>query len=196
MVNIKTKSDLKYNNIVASASFDKEINLDALTDYVKESDKWQGEFELDKNPPVGLRYYPVPEETTLITFHRKGKYVVKGASNIKQLSRSNSIAIQILKETNIIQEDPNCQIQNMVAQDSLERKDQEDLELDLLAAEDVFDKATYEGESYPALDFNPDDAPWSILIYSNGTMIISGCTSPESARKVSRFIKDQINQHV
>jgi TATA-box binding protein (TBP) (component of TFIID and TFIIIB) len=189
-MNIKSESDIKVNNIVASSQIDEELALEHMTESIKNN--FFGDIEYDDSPPVGIRIRSARANTATLTIHRSGKYVIKGASTIEEIRNTKELAEDIFLNIGLAEnrdEIPDPEISNIVAEDRINI----DSEFKLQSVYQINEKNIYyDPSSYPAVNWNPDGKPWSVLFYSNGKMIISGCTNLIQAERVAKSWKSKI----
>jgi len=157
----KTKAIIKIQNVVASATLNQKVDLNAI---VK---SFPGvEYRPEQFPGLVFRLRR-PKTATLI--FTSGKMVCTGAKSEKEARRAVMNVIKELKKGGIIIiSKPELKIQNIVASASLGGK------IDLEQAVSKLVKTMYEPEQFPGLIYRMDEPKVVILIFASGNLVCTG----------------------
>jgi len=158
----KTKAIVHIQNVVASATLNQKVDLNAV---VK---SYPGvEYRPEQFPGLVFRLKR-PKTATLI--FNSGKMVCTGAKSEKEARRAVMTVVKELKKGGIIiVSKPELKIQNIVASVSLGGK--VDLEL---AVGKLGGKTMYEPEQFPGLIYRMDEPKVVILIFASGNLVCTG----------------------
>jgi transcription initiation factor TFIID TATA-box-binding protein len=157
----KTKAVIKIQNVVASASLNQKIDLNAV---VK---SYPGvEYRPEQFPGLVFRLKK-PKTATLI--FNSGKMVCTGAKSEVLARRAVMTVVKELKKSGIIIiGKPELKIQNIVSSASLGGK------IDLELAVSKLVKTMYEPEQFPGLIYRMDVPKVVILIFASGNLVCTG----------------------
>jgi transcription initiation factor TFIID TATA-box-binding protein len=157
----KTKAIIKIQNVVASATLNQKVDLNAV---VK---SFPGvEYRPEQFPGLVFRIKR-PKTATLI--FNSGKMVCTGAKSEKEARRAVMTVVKELKKGGIIIIcKPELKIQNIVASVSLGGK------VDLEQAVSKLVKTMYEPEQFPGLIYRMDEPKVVILIFASGNLVCTG----------------------
>jgi transcription initiation factor TFIID TATA-box-binding protein len=157
----KTKAVIKIQNVVASASLNQKIDLNAV---VK---SYPGvEYRPEQFPGLVFRLKK-PKTATLI--FNSGKMVCTGAKSEILARRAVMTVVKELKKSGIIIiGKPELKIQNIVSSASLGGK------IDLELAVSKLVKTMYEPEQFPGLIYRMDVPKVVILIFASGNLVCTG----------------------
>jgi transcription initiation factor TFIID TATA-box-binding protein len=157
----KTKAIIHIQNVVASATLNQKIDLNAI---VK---SYPGvEYRPEQFPGLVFRLKR-PKTATLI--FNSGKMVCTGAKSEKEARRAVMTVVKELKKSGIIIiSKPELKIQNIVASVSLGGK------VDLEQAVSKLVKTMYEPEQFPGLIYRMDEPKVVILIFASGNLVCTG----------------------
>jgi transcription initiation factor TFIID TATA-box-binding protein len=157
----QTKAIITIQNIVASATLNQRVDLNAV---VKSNPGV--EYRPEQFPGLAFRLKR-PKTATLI--FSTGKMVCTGAKSEKESRRA---IIQVVKELKkggiIIIGKPDLKVVNIVASASLGGK------VDLEKAVTTLGKAMYEPEQFPGLIYRMDEPKVVILIFATGNLVVTG----------------------
>ncbi|MCW4048782.1 MAG: TATA-box-binding protein [Candidatus Bathyarchaeota archaeon] len=183
----------KYNvviqNVVATASLGTKIDLIAIMKFFGNIEyrykKFPGrifrtaEYRPNKFPGLVFRLKR-PKTATLI--FSTGKMVCTGAKSAKLARRAVRKVVKELKKAGfIIPGNTDIVIQNMVASAHLGGG------ADLEAAADILD-VMYEPEQFPGAVYRMDEPKVVILIFSSGSLVITGAKSEEQVHEAAEKI--------
>jgi transcription initiation factor TFIID TATA-box-binding protein len=157
----KTKSVTTIQNVVASASLNQKIDLNAVVT------SYPGvEYRPARFPGLVFRLKR-PKTATLI--FNSGKMVCTGAKSAKEARRAVMNVIKELKKGGIIIiSKPDLKVVNIVASASLGGK------IDLEKTVSTLGKTMYEPEQFPGLIYRMDEPKVVILIFASGNLVCTG----------------------
>jgi transcription initiation factor TFIID TATA-box-binding protein len=157
----KTKAIIHIQNVVASATLNQKVDLNAV---VK---SFPGvEYRPEQFPGLVFRLKR-PKTATLI--FNSGKMVCTGAKSEKEARRAVMTVVKELRKGGIIIiSKPELKIQNIVASASLGGK------IDLEQAVSKLVKTMYEPEQFPGLIYRMDEPKVVILIFASGNLVCTG----------------------
>lgn len=162
----KTTAIIKIENVVASATLNQKVDLNAV---VK---GYPGvEFRPERFPGLVFRLRR-PKTATLI--FSTGKMVCTGAKSEKESRRAVMTVVKELKKGGIvIISKPDVKVVNIVASAKLGGK------VDLEKAVFTLGKTMYEPEQFPGLIYRMDVPKVVILIFASGNLVCTGGTKEE-----------------
>jgi transcription initiation factor TFIID TATA-box-binding protein len=157
----KTKAIIKIQNVVASATLNQKVDLNAVVR------GYPGvEYRPEQFPGLVFRIKR-PKTATLI--FNSGKMVCTGAKSEKEARRAVMAVVKELKKGGIIIiSKPELKIQNIVASVSLGGR------IDLELAVGALGKTMYEPEQFPGLIYRMDEPKVVILIFASGNLVCTG----------------------
>ncbi|MFZ0965234.1 MAG: TATA-box-binding protein, partial [Candidatus Bathyarchaeia archaeon] len=174
----KTKAIINIQNVVAAATLNQKVDLNAV---VK---SFPGvEYRPEQFPGLVFRLKR-PKTATLI--FNSGKMVCTGAKSEKESRRAVMKVVKELKKGGIIIiSKPDLKVVNIVASASLGGN------VDLEKAVTTLGKTMYEPEQFPGLVFKLKRPKTATLIFSSGKMVCTGAKSEkESRRAVMTVVKE------
>jgi len=157
----KTKAIINIQNVVAAATLNQKVDLNAV---VK---SYPGvEYHPEEFPGLVFRLKR-PKTATLI--FNSGKMVCTGAKSEQEARRAVMTVVKELKKGGIIIiSKPDLKIVNMVASGSLGGR------VDLELAVDALGKTMYEPEQFPGLIYRMDEPKVVILVFASGNLVCTG----------------------
>jgi transcription initiation factor TFIID TATA-box-binding protein len=157
----KTKAIINIENVVASATLNQKVDLNAV---VK---GYPGvEYRPEQFPGLVFRLKR-PKTATLI--FTSGKMVCTGAKSEKESRRAVMTVVKELKKSGIIIiSKPDLKVVNIVASASLGGR------IDLEQAVTTLGKTMYEPEQFPGLIYRMDEPKVVILIFASGNLVCTG----------------------
>ena len=157
----KTKAIINIQNVVAAATLNQKIDLNAV---VK---SFPGvEYRPEQFPGLVFRLKR-PKTATLI--FSSGKMVCTGARSEKESRRAVMIVVKELKKSGIvIIRKPDLKVVNIVASASLGGN------VDLEKAVTTLGKTMYEPEQFPGLIYRMEEPKVVILIFASGNLVCTG----------------------
>jgi transcription initiation factor TFIID TATA-box-binding protein len=174
-------AEVKIENIVASTTIAKELNLNAIGVSIPES-----EYEPEQFPGLVLRIKQ-PKAATLL--FRSGKVVCTGA---KSLVDVKEVIKQVCEKIKIagfeVFDNPDIKVQNIVASADLHSE----LNLNAIAVGLGLDRVEYEPEQFPGLVYRLDEPKAVTLIFGSGKLICTGAKKAEAASRAVDKITEQL----
>jgi transcription initiation factor TFIID TATA-box-binding protein len=157
----KTKAIITIQNVVASATLNQKVDLNAV---VK---GYPGvEYRPEKFPGLVFRLKS-PKTATLI--FSSGKMICTGAKSGKESRRAIMKVVKELKKDGIIIiSKPDLKVVNIVASASLGGK------VDLEKTVSTLRKTIYEPEQFPGLIYRMDEPKVVMLIFASGSLVCTG----------------------
>ena len=157
----KTKAIIKIQNIVASATLNQKVDLNAVAKSYPTA-----EYRPDRFPGLVFRLKR-PKTATLI--FSSGKMICTGAKSGKDSRRAIMKVVKELKMGGIIiVSKPDLKVVNIVASASLGGQ------IDLEKTVSTLTKAMYEPEQFPGLIYRMDEPKVVILIFASGSLVCTG----------------------
>lgn len=161
--------DIKIENIVASATLGKSIDLMKVSKALKDVD-----FNREQFP--GLVYKLKNPKTAALIFG-SGKLVCTGAKSIEDSKKAIKITVDKMRTMDPeIPEDFEIKIQNIVASANLGKP------LNLEAVALGLENTEYEPEQFPGLVYRLDDPKVVLLLFGSGKVVCTGAKSAEDAK--------------
>ena len=161
-----SKDSIRIENVVASASLDQKIDLNAV---VKGNPGV--EYRPEKFP--GL-VYRIKKPKTAILIFSTGKMVCTGAKSEKEAKKAVKKVVKELKKSGIIiPGKPEIKIVNMVASGNLFGR------VELEDCVYALDRTMYEPEQFPGLIYRMEDPKVVILLFASGKLVCTGATKEE-----------------
>ncbi|MDP4012629.1 MAG: TATA-box-binding protein [Candidatus Nanoarchaeia archaeon] len=166
----RSKAEIKIQNIVASASLEKDIPLIKLAEALPNT-----EYNPEQFPGLVMR---IKEPKTSALIFSSGKIVCTGAKSMGKVKEAVGKIIQNLEKIKIkITKAPQIKVQNMVASGSIGM----DLNLNSLAME--LENTEYEPEQFPGLVYKLPGTRATFLLFSNGKIVCTGTRSETKLRE-------------
>jgi len=164
------EDSIRIENVVASATLDQRIDLNAVV-------KGNPEVEYRPEQFPGLVFRLKRPKTATLIFN-SGKMVCTGAKSEKLAKRAiKKVVLELKKSGIIIIGKPEIKVVNMVASANLlGRIELEDCAYSL-------DRTMYEPEQFPGLIYRMDDPKVVILLFSTGKLVCTGATKEEDVYK-------------
>jgi transcription initiation factor TFIID TATA-box-binding protein len=178
----KVKAVVNIENVVASATLNQKVDLNAV---VK---GYPGvEYRPEQFPGLVFRLKR-PKTATLI--FNSGKMVCTGAKSEKEARRAVMKVIKELKKGGIIIiGKPELKIQNIVASASLGGM------IDLEKSAYSLGKTMYEPEQFPGLIYRMDDPKVVILLFASGKLVCTGAKREQdvydAVHKLHKILEEQ-----
>ena len=177
---VERKVDMKIENVVASTTIAKELDLSKLKKALPES-----EYEPEQFPGLVLR---LDEPKTAALLFRSGKVVCTGAKTIKDVERAiNRVCEKVAKAGFKVFKKPEITVQNIVASANLHAQ----LNLIAIAQAIGLEKIEYEPEQFPGLVYRLDEPKVVILLFGSGKLV---CTGARKAEQVNQAIEKIIEE--
>lgn len=179
MANVQ--DSIRIENVVASATLDQKIDLDAIV-------KVNPIVDYDPEKFPGLVYRLKRPKTAILIF-RTGKMVCTGAKSSKEAKRAIKKVVRRLKKSGIIIiSKPKIKIVNIVASGNLGGL------IDLERSAYSLGRTMYEPEQFPGLIYRVDDPKVVFLIFSSGKLVCTGATKEENVYETVRNLHQDLGQ--
>ena len=179
----ETKSSLKVQNIVATASLGKDVPLTKLARTQPNT-----EYNPETFPGLVLR---IKEPKSAVLVFSSGNLVCTGTKSIAQVKQVINAVIKQLRKINVkVTEKPKITVQNIVASGSIDLK----LNLNFLALE--LENTEYEPEQFPGLVYKLIEPNATFLLFSNGKLVCTGTKNKQqlddSMTQLTKNIKEAL----
>ncbi len=173
------KTSLKVQNIVATASLEKNVSLTKLARTNPNT-----EYNPDTFPGLVLR---IKKPKSAVLVFSSGNLVCTGTKSIAQVKEVIQQVIKQLRKigVNVIIK-PKIDVQNIVASGSVNL----DLNLSLLSLE--LANTEYEPEQFPGLVYKLDEPTATFLLFSNGKLV---CTGTKNKQQLDDSMR-QLNKNL
>ena len=176
---VKAKSNLKVQNIVATASLGKPVSLTKLARQHSNT-----EYNPEQFPGLVLR---VKKPKSAVLVFSSGNLVCTGTKSVAQVKEVIRQVIKQLATIGVkITDKPRIKVQNIVASGSINVN----LNLNLLALE--LENTEYEPEQFPGLVYKLDDPTATFLLFSNGKLVCTGTKNRQQLEEAMR----QLNKNI
>ncbi len=177
----KIQAKVKIENVVASATLNQKIDLNAV---VK---GYPGvEYRPEQFPGLVFRLKR-PKTATLI--FNSGKMVCTGAKSEREARGAVMKVIKELKKSGIvIISKPELKIQNIVASANLSGM------VDLEKSAYTLGKTMYEPEQFPGLIYRMDDPKVVILLFASGKLVCTGAKKEEDVYTAVEKLQKRLEQ--
>jgi transcription initiation factor TFIID TATA-box-binding protein len=171
---VDVRDSIRIENVVASATLDQKIDLDAVV-------KGNPGVEYDPATFPGLVYRVKRPRTSILIF-RTGKMVCTGAKSSKEANKAIKKVVREMKKSGIIiPGKPKTKIVNMVASGNLGGL------IDLERSAYSLGRTMYEPEQFPGLIYRVDNPKVVFLIFASGKIV---CTGAKKEEDVYRTVED------
>lgn len=179
MVKEKPEDSLKVQNIVATASLEKEVSLSKLARTQPNT-----EYNPETFPGLVLR---IKKPKSAVLVFSSGNLVCTGTKTVAQV---REVIVQVIKQLKKIGVNvtikPKINVQNIVASGSI------NLELNLNTLSLELENTEYEPEQFPGLVYKLNDPTATFLLFSNGKLV---CTGTKNKEQLEESMK-QLNKNV
>ena len=179
------KSNLKVQNIVATASLGKEVSLTKLAKMRSNT-----EYNPEQFPGLVLR---VAKPKSAVLVFSSGNLVCTGTKSTTQVREVIQQVIKQLAKIGVkVTDKPKITVQNIVASGSIELN----LNLNFLALE--LENTEYEPEQFPGLVYKLEEPTATFLLFSNGKLVCTGTKNraqlEDSMRQLNKNIKEVLKR--
>jgi transcription initiation factor TFIID TATA-box-binding protein len=155
------KTNLQVQNIVATTSLEKQVDLKKLA-------KTQPNTEYNPETFPGL-VLGIKEPKSKVLVFSSGNLVCTGTKSIQQVRKSIEEVIKQLRKIGVrVTIKPKITVQNIVASGGINL----DLNLNTLSLE--LENNEYEPEQFPGLVYKLVEPPATFLLFSNGKLVCTG----------------------
>ncbi len=178
----KTKAIINIQNVVASATLNQKVDLNAVV-----KDHPGVEYRPKQFP--GLVFRLKRPKTAMLIFST-GKMVCTGAKSEKESRIAVMTVVKELKKGGIvIVNKPDMKVVNIVASAKLGGK------IDLEKAVFTLGKTMYEPEQFPGLIYRMDEPKVVMLIFTSGNLVCTGAKREQdvhdAVHKLHRILEEQ-----
>jgi len=188
LIEFKKKPEIKVENVVASASLDHGIDLQAVV-------KAFPTVEYRPHVFPGLVFRTKRPKTANLIF-RTGKMVCTGAKSEKEARRALKRVVRKLKERGIVIHGKlHIKIQNIVASVTLGGT------VDLVGFYEaggkigLRGKVMYEPEQFPGLIYRMKTPKAVILIFSSGKLVCTGAKKEEEVHQAVKKLRQKLDEN-
>ncbi len=176
--NYKMKSNLKIQNIVATASLGTKVPLVKLV-----RSQANTEYNPEQFPGLVLR---IKQPKSAVLVFSSGNLVCTGTKSTAQVKQ---VILQVIKQLRKIGVKvsgmPKISVQNIVASGSI------NLQLNLNELALKFENTEYEPEQFPGLVYKLDEPNATFLLFSNGKLVCTGTKNkPQLEDAMKKLIKN------
>ena len=180
------KSDLKVQNIVATASLGKDVSLTKLA-----RSQSNTEYNPEQFPGLVLR---IDKPKSAVLVFSSGNLVCTGTKSTAQVKEVIKQVIKQIGKIGVkITTFPKITVQNIVASGSIDYN----LNLNTLALQ--LENTEYEPEQFPGLVYKLNDPTATFLLFSNGKLVCTGTKNKqqleESMIQLNKNIKAAVNSN-
>jgi len=177
----KTKAIIKIQNVVASATLNQRVDLNAVVKSFPGVEYRPEQF-------TGLVFRIKRPKTATLIFN-SGKMVCTGA---KSENEARSAVMKVVRELKkggiIIISKPELKIQNIVASASLGGR------IDLELAVSTLVKTMYEPEQFPGLIYRMDEPKVVILIFASGNLVCTGAKKEQDVYDAVNKLHESVEE--
>ena len=188
MTELEKEPEIKVENVVASASLEHGIDLQAVVKAFP-----LVEYRPDVFPGLVLRTKR-PKTANLV--FRTGKMVCTGAKSEKEARRALKRVVRKLKKMGmVIRGKLHIKIQNIVASVVLGGK--VDLEgfYEMGGKVDLGGRMMYEPEQFPGVIYRMEDPRTVILIFSSGKLVCTGAKKEEEVNQAVMKLRQELDEN-
>jgi len=188
LTELEKEPEIKVENVVASASLEHGIDLQAVVKAFPIV-----EYRPDVFP--GLVFRTKRPRTANLVF-RTGKMVCTGAKSEKEARRALKKVVRKLKKTGmVIRGKLHIKIQNIVASVILGGK--VDLEgfYERGGKVDLGGRMMYEPEQFPGVIYRMEDPKTVILIFSSGKLVCTGAKKEEEVNQAVMKLRQELDEN-
>ena len=175
-------TEVKVENIVASAIFAEKLDLDKIATSLEEA-----EYEPEQFP--GLIYRLKAPKTATLLF-TSGKANCTGATNLEDVRKTIGLISEKLKKLDIdVYKKIDIVVQNMVATADLGGE----LNLDEVAVAFGLENVEYEPEQFPGLVYRVKEQRVVMLLFGSGKIVCTGGRNTEDISTAAENLSEKLN---
>ena len=183
---VKSNSNLKVQNIVATTSLGKPVSLTKLARTQSNT-----EYNPEQFPGLVLR---IKKPKSAVLVFSSGNLVCTGTKSVAQVKEVIKQVIKHIAKIGVrITDKPKVTVQNIVASGSIDLN----LNLNVLALQ--LENTEYEPEQFPGLVYKLVDPTATFLLFSNGKLVCTGTKNKqqleESMKQLNRNIKEATKEN-
>ncbi|MEW6070416.1 MAG: TATA-box-binding protein [Candidatus Thermoplasmatota archaeon] len=172
---------IKIENVVASTSLGKELDLEAISSAIEGA-----EYEPEQFP--GL-VYRLKEPKTAALIFRSGKIVCTGGKSLADVKTAiDTVTKGIVRAGIKIHKKTRIEVQNIVASSDLGVE----LNLNAIAVSLGLEKVEYEPEQFPGLVYRLDEPKVVLLLFGSGKLVCTGARRPKDVETAVDKITEEL----
>ena len=172
---------IRIENVVASTSLGRELDLDAISRALEGA-----EYNPERFP--GL-IYRLKEPKTASLLFRSGKVVCTGGKSLSDVKTAMSKIVRQLEAAGVhIKIEPKIEVQNIVASSDLEMG----INLNAIAISLGLERVEYEPEQFPGLVYRIDVPKVVLLLFGSGKLVCTGARKPEDVEVAVNKITEEL----
>ena len=170
---------IEIQNVVASVSFDQQLDLEIVSRVLPTAKYNPGEFP-------GVIYHTRKPKSSMLIFG-SGKIVCAGMKSERQAKKAASKIYHELRDGGIVFiRDPYVEIENMVASADLGSR------IGLEDAAYTLEGTFYDPEQFPGLIYKIDDPKATFIIFSTGKVVCTGARKKKDVIKALYKLKSSL----
>jgi len=174
--------DMRIENVVASTTIAREIDLSKLKKALPETD-----YKPEQFPGLVLR---LDEPKTAALLFRSGKVVCTGAKTIKDVERAiKKVCDKVASAGFRVYKKPEITVQNIVASANLHAQ----LNLNAIALAIGLEKIEYEPEQFPGLVYRLEEPRVVLLLFGSGKLVCTGARKDSQVKEAIEKITEELN---
>ena len=178
---VKSASNYKIQNIVATTSLEKPIPLTKLARTQPNT-----EYNPETFPGLVLR---IKEPKSAVLVFSSGNLVCTGTKSVAQVKQVIQEVIKQLRKINVnVTIQPKITVQNIVASGTINLS----LNLNFLALE--MENTEYEPEQFPGLVYKLEEPNATFLLFSNGKLVCTGTKNKEQLEESMRQLLKNVKK--
>lgn len=169
-------------NAVGSGDVDIQIDLSVLSEQLSSV-----EYNGSDYHGAFLRL----SESQLVIIYRTGSYIIRGGDSINSLKSAKNEFLDILTELGVIsdRDQVSFEIKNLVCTSELNRS----VDLNTAIFSLGLNYAEYEPEQFPGLIYRPSEYESTVLLFSNGKMVITGEVDQDKIQSAISHLRDKLH---
>ena len=176
--------DIRIENVVASTTIAREIDLKKLKESLPESN-----YKPEQFPGLVLR---LNEPKTAALIFRSGKVVCTGGKTINDVETAIKKVCEKVAAAGVkVYKKPVIEVQNIVASANLHAQ----LNLNEIALALGLENIEYEPEQFPGLVYRMDEPPVVLLLFGSGKLVCTGARKDkdveQAVKKISKELKEK-----
>jgi transcription initiation factor TFIID TATA-box-binding protein len=172
---------IKIENVVASTSLGKELDLQAIALTL-------GGAEYDPEQFPGL-IYRIKEPKTAVLLFRSGKVVCTGGKSLENVKTAIGLVAKQIEAAGIpVNKSPEIVVQNIVATSDLGAQ----IDLNATAITLGLGKVEYEPEQFPGLVYRIDEPKVVALLFGSGKLVCTGARKPSDVEQAVEKITTEL----
>jgi len=176
-------ADIKIQNIVASTSIAKNLNLHEIKKSLKNTS-----YTPDIFPGLVLR---INKPKTAFLLFKSGKVVCTGGKNIEEIREAIKKVGSMLKNAGFkVIEEPKIEVQNIVASGDLHGE----LNLVNVALALGLEKIEYEPEIFPGMVYRMEEPRVVLLLFGSGKIVCTGARKPGQVTKAMENLRKELKE--